>query len=403
MKCFHILLSMILLSGPLAHEATSQVRVRKSAGDKTFLDMSGLTVSATPSARTFEKTLRGDLKNSGWFEMAGKGRGEFRLLGSVQEQGNSLEVECQVYGTADRRARLSKTYKADARKTRQLAHQVADDIVYALTGKKGIASTRLVLVGTASGAKELYLCDADGGNMKQLTRDGKVSIAPKWGPRGERIVYTSYLKRFPDVFLIDVASGRRSTVASYPGLNTGADISPDGKYVALILSKDGNPELYVRELAGGRPVQLTQTPRATEASPSWSPDGQQIVYVSDQSGRPQLYTISRRGGAPRRLTRRGTENVAPDWGPNGLIAYSSRLGGNYQVCVIDPKTQEIKQLKQDYADYEDPTWAPDGRHIACTRTQGYRSNVYVLDMGGDAPVALTRNKGDWYSPAWSPQ
>jgi Tol biopolymer transport system component len=71
--------------------------------------------------------------------------------------------------------------------------------------------------------------------------------------------------------------------------------------------------------------------------------------------------------------------------------------------VIDPKSLQIKQLVQDYADFEDPSWAPDGRHIACSRTERYRSKVYILDTGGDPPVALTDYKGDWYSPAWSPR
>lgn len=259
------------------------------------------------------------------------------------------------------------------------------------------------MVGTAGGVKELYLCDADGGNLIQLTHDKTVSVAPNWGPRGKSIVYTSFLKHFPDVYKIDVVSGRRERIAGYPGLNTGASFSPDGRDVTLILSRDGNPELYVKNLASGRLTRITRTPRAVEASPCWSPDGRQIVYVSDKSGRPQIYSISRRGGQPKRLTRRGSENVAPDWGPGGLIAYASRLGGRYQVCVINPKTMQIEALPLDYADYEDPSWARDGRHIVCTRSRNYRSQVYILDTMGDSPVALVDYKGDWYSPAWSPE
>jgi TolB protein len=115
--------------------------------------------------------------------------------------------------------------------------------------------------------------------------------------------------------------------------------------------------------------------------------------------------VNRNGGHPERLTRRGSENVAPDWGPNNLIAFASKLGGQYQICVIDPSNRETRQITRDYADYEDPSWAPDGRHIAASRTQNYRTEVYILDTMGDAPIPLTdyKGNGDWYSPAWSPR
>ncbi|MBN1269506.1 MAG: PD40 domain-containing protein [Kiritimatiellae bacterium] len=384
-----------------AQVAVAQVRVTKSAGEKSAINMASFT-APSGAALLFRQTLESDLRRSGWFAPV-RGAGEFRLLGSAEDRGGSLRVECEVYGTADQRRYFGKSYSEQAAAARTLAHRVADEIVAAVAGRRGIASTRIAMIGTRSGAKEIYLCDADGGGLIQLTRDKVVSIAPKWGPQADRIVYTSFLKRFPDVYQIVLATGNREQIAGYPGLNTGADISPDGRDIALILSKDGNPDLYIKSLRGGQLTRVTRTPNAAEASPTWSPDGSRIAYVSDTSGTPQVYVVSRGGGAPRRLTARGSENVAPDWGPGGLIACASRVGGRYEIIVVSPDTGEVKPLGADYADYEDPSWAPDGRHIACTRTQSYRAKVYILDTLGDPPVALTDYEGDWYSPAWSPE
>jgi TolB protein len=317
-------------------------------------------------------------------------------------RGSSLRVEVRVYPYGVDRAVLGKVYKGNSGEARTLAHQVADEIVKAITGRDGIASTRIVMVGNRSGKKELYLCDADGGRLMQLTRDGSVSVAPSWGPDGNTIYYTSYLKGFPDLYEIQLRTGDRKRICHYSGLNTGGAVSPDGKEIAVILSKDGNPELYIQHMQSGRLTRLTQTPRAVEASPCWSPDGREIVYVSDQSGRPHLYVVSRRGGRPRRITSRGSENVAPDWGKNGLIAYSSRLGGQYIIAVLDLRTGQTKTVSSGWGDFEDPSWAPDGRHIVCTRTQNYQSSLYILDTLGDSPIELTTYRGDWYSPAWSP-
>jgi len=217
-------------------------------------------------------------------------------------------------------------------------------------------------------------------------------------------VYTSFHAAFPYIYEIDLsgASLSRERLTSFPGLNMGAAISPDGRKMALCLSKDGNPELYAIDLQSKGVARLTRTPNAGEASPSWSPDMKQIVFVSDSPGRPQLFVSNSNGGGVRRLTKTGKENVTPDWGRNGMIAFASLRDGHYQICIIDVSTGEEKQLTSDGADYEDPSWAPDGRHLVCSRSEGRRSSaVYILDTMGDGLIRLLNVRGNWSSPAWS--
>ena len=381
---------------------SAQVRVVKSGNEKMRLDWVGFEAHGEGASQVFVQTLQRDLIRSGYFAQVEPGQGDVVLKGTVELEGENLRAECTVLGAMTQKVYLNRRFTALAKKPREFAHKVSDAIVEAVTGKKGMASARLVMVGTRSGKKELYLAASDGRDLMQLTRDGTISVAPHWGP-DSRIAYTSFLKGYPDVYLIDVETGRRDRISNSTGLNTSADLSPDGREIALILSKDGNPELYIKNLSSGELTRVTKTRKAAEASPSWSPDGQTIVYVSDQAGRPHLYTISRNGGRPKRLTSRGSENVSPDWGQNGKIAYCTRFGDRYQIVVLDLATRESKTLAtHDRADYEDPSWAPDGRHIACSRTQDYKSKVYILDTLGDRPIALTDYEGDWYSPSWSP-
>jgi len=378
--------------------AFPQVRVVKSADSKIAIDLSGLRTGSDAASKTFFQTLEKDLRLSGWFDPV-RGGGQIRVNGTASPSGSDIKAGCQVLRLNDQTTLLSKNYSGPVRTA---AHRMADDIVEAVTGHKGIASMRIALVGNRTGKKELYLCDGDGGGVRQLTGEKGIVVGPNWGPDGNSLVYTSYKRGFPDIYRLDLNRNRWEQLASYGGLNTGAAISPDGKDLALILSKDGNPELYIKNLRSGKLTRLTTTPRATEASPSWAPDGQQLVYVSDSSGKPQLYTISREGGSSRRISSRGTENVAPDWGPNGLIACSSRTGGQYVIAVIQPSSGQTVYLTTDGADYEDPSWAPDGRHIIAARSSGYQSSLYLLDTVSDRPVALLQGGGSWYAPACSP-
>ncbi|MEM7394495.1 MAG: DPP IV N-terminal domain-containing protein [Verrucomicrobiota bacterium] len=390
---------MLLL--PLV-EGMGQVRVSVTVGDKTAIDLSGLKFSSSAGASAFQRTLRNDLVRSGWFTIGTTGRGSVRLVGSVTESGGQLDVKCNAMAVASGRSFMNQGYRHSAREPSRLAHRVADDIVKAVTGREGIASSKILMLGTATRSKELYICDYDGQNLIQLTKDKTVNIRPRWTPDGKSVVYTSYLRRFPDIYMIELATGKRKVLAKYPGLNVGGAVSPDGKELALVLSKDGNPELYIKNMRTGRLTRITRTSGA-EASPSWSPDGKQICYVSDQAGKPNLYIVSRSGGRPTRVPARGIENVAPDWGGNGKIAYAGRFGGRFQIFVYDPATKQNIQVSVGAGDFEDPSWAPNGRHITCSREQNFRSEVYILDTMGDPPIRLLNHKGDWYSPAWSPE
>lgn len=381
----------------------AQVVVEKSAyATLTSLPpFSGNDAAMTANAT---KILTSDLDRSGWFKIVAPGSGEINIVGVANRSGSGHIIDAQIFTRPTGQGSGQMVYSgrftgnSDAQ-LRQTVHALADDIVAKVARQTGIAQTRIAFISSRTGRKEVYTMDYDGHNIRQVTSDGSISARPRWSPDRSRIVYTSYKAKFPDIYTIELSSGRRSRIASYPGLNSGGAYSPAGGQIAAILSKDGNPELYVMSAGGGGLKRLTST-KGGESSPSWSPDGSRIVYAFDgYSGIPALCAIGLGGGQPQRLTTYGYYSE-PDWSPKGgLIACVGRTGGRFQIFVFDPASPggTLRQLTNDGADNEDPTWAPDDRHLVFTKSK----RLYVLDVLTGSATNLGLNLGDCIEPAWS--
>ena len=398
-KRFGFLPSAALAAGMACGAWAADIDIVGSGASKLRIDLSGISAGGNAGSE-FKKALENDLKRSGWFVISAPGQGLISVNGSAAEGGGSVSAAISVQNR-EGRGFLSERYSGP--EARRLAHKAADDIVKAVKGINGIASTRIVMIGSVGGRKDLYVCDADGGSFTRLTQDNAVCLSPSWHPGGQAVVYTSYFEGNPHVYKVDLARKTRGKISGFPGLNAGASYSPDGSKIALALSKDGNPEIYTLGADGRGLKRITMTRGASEASPVWSPDGNSIAYVSDRSGSPQVYVRGAAGGDDRRISNIGRENVAPDWSRDGKLVWSSKRGARYDIVVLDPKQGREIQVTSDGYDYEDPSWAPDGRHIVCSRTGGYHSEVYLLDTMGDPPIRLTAINGEWYSPAWSPK
>jgi TolB protein len=326
------------------------------------------------------RVLANDFALSGVLEAAPAGKGEYTA--SITGGNGRL-----LAGGAERFTRPVGTDRASL-------HAFSDAIVQEITGKPGIASTRIAFISKRTGHKELHVMDLDGNGVKQISRDNNISGNPSFSTDGRRIAYTSYKSGYPDVYVVNLATGERTSVASFPGLNSGAAFSPDGSRLALSLSKDGNPEIYVMPSSGGAPSRLTRTP-GTESSPSWAPNGTEIVYNSDDRGSPQLYILPASGGTPRKVPTGFQYATEPAWSPDGnLIAFNARVGGEFQVIVHNLRTGQSAQATTS-GSCEDPTWCRDSRHLVYSRD----GTLTLLDTVTGTSTALHTGLGECSEPS----
>ena len=373
--------------------------VEKHAGSgKDPVSLAGLQCSGD-AAVVFRRVLEADLSRSGYFEIAGGKYGSsFTVSGSAVGQGGSLATRVRVAWSGGAFDWGDST--AGLREARWQAHRLSDEIVRRVKGKPGMAASRIALIGKEGGGGFVAICDSDGASLQKFPMERTSPLSPYFSPDGRYIHYTSFVRNYACVYRVSTSGGAREPLANFTGTNSGGAVSPDGRLVAAVISQPGNPELFVINVSTRKATRLTRTPRAAEASPTWSPDGQRIAYVSDADRTPQVYTIDSASKVARRISGRGSQNVAPSWGPDGRIAWCSKQG-TYQIVVYDPRTAETKTVSPADADYEDPSWAPDGRHIVCSRRDGRTCSLWVLDTEGDDPVKLSLPSGDWRSPEWS--
>jgi TolB protein len=248
-------------------------------------------------------------------------------------------------------------------------------------GLRGFFSSRLVFISERTGHDEIYTSDLFFGDVRQVTHDRATALTPRWAPDGERVIYTSFFKSgFPDIFLIDLGTLQRTTFVSFKGTNSGAHFSPDGRQVAMVLSGEGEPEIYVSN-AYGRGVSRRTHSDEVKASPCWSPDGSRLIFTM-QPG-PQLYVMSAAGGTPQRVTYdTGSGYCAePDWSradPNKVV-FTMKVGGSYQIAVLDLSTHQAKQASHAPFDGIEPSWLPDGRHVVYTARDASTSRIAILD------------------------
>jgi TolB protein len=309
---------------------------------------------------------------------------------------NAGNVQGRVTDRFAKTSLLARSYTGAS--LRREAHAFADDIVLAITGKKGIAQTKIAFKDEApDGAGEIYVADFDGHNPQAVTHDGDIVAAPAWVPGRLAVYYTSYKLGNPDIFYHDLTTGQRRAIARYSGLNSSAAVSPDGTKVAMILSKGGSPNVYVCNADGTGLKKLTTT--SEDSSPCWSPDGQWICFATKINARRLLAKVPAGGGGVQTLRTVGVSNpTEPDWSPDGKwIAFTSQMG-EFDVCVVPASGGMVTVLVPG----EDPSWAPNSRTlIYARRTTSYRYVLSLLDAPTKQVKDIARVSGSDSQPAWA--
>ncbi len=333
-------------------------------------------------------------------------------FGNLNESTSEVAIQAWLYDVRNPSSPpvVGKVYRGGPTdlQVRKFAHQFADEIISKLSGGlPGVAGTQIAFVRGASGSKEIWVMDYDGANQRPLTSLRSISLTPRWSPDASRIAFTCFAPyggvTSAQICMYSQDTGKLITFPRFRGTNITPAWSPDGTQIVFSSSMQGNPELYVSDINGGRPKRLTQSSGAN-VSPAWNPKtGQSIAFVSDRGGTPQLYLMNSDGTSTTKIDLPDKGYVIdPAWSPNGqLLAFSwRRPNDNYDIYVMDPSSRQLVELTRDQARNERPSWAPDGRHLVFESTRTGKRQIWTMLADGSQPHQLT-NSGDNESPNWS--
>jgi len=224
------------------------------------------------------------------------------------------------------------------------------DPVWSPDGKK-IAFAQVKNVG-GEPQSEILVMRSDGTDVVDLTK----GCQPGWSPDGQQIVFISCENSSQDVYLMNVDGTRLVNLTNSLALESGPVFPSDGRKIMFSVLQENRASIYIMNIDGSRTLDLVPA-LGNVANPVWSPDGQQIAFVSSVSHTtpPEIYVINANG--TNLINVSNSPGMNPAWSPNGeklLFESGSNIflvnaDGSGRIQLTDASSGEA---------YTQPNWRP---------------------------------------------
>ena len=171
----------------------------------------------------------------------------------------------------------------------------------------------LALVLSKDGGPDIYIMNTATKRLKRLTQHRSIDTEPVWSNNGSSIVFTSDRSGSPQLYEVSASGGKPKRLTFEGRYNSAANISPDGKYIAMVHGERGQYKIAQIERETGNLTVLTDS--TLDESPSFSPNGKMVLYASTRDNNGVLYVVSVDGRSKHKLSDQSGDIREPVWGP----------------------------------------------------------------------------------------
>jgi Tol biopolymer transport system component len=269
-------------------------------------------------------------------------------------------------------------------------------------GGPDAAGTRGSWLAVVQGGDDsrIVLMRPDGSRRRVLVPAEFGVQSPAWRPDGRAVAFVSSRRGNPRIFLAGLDSGRVTRLIARRRTGRGDPaFSRDGKFIAYTRSYRGS-DILVARADGSSPRVLFRDGREN-AGPTWAPDGTRIAFVRNT----RVAVVSVRSRRARLLSPGDEWARSPAWAPNGRSIAFVRTPVNSdrgRLAVMRPDGSGLRNLAPHLQDVGDLDWSPDSRWLVFTRRVSPDSELFRLRLSDGAVRKLTRNSISDYAPAWGP-
>ncbi len=249
---------------------------------------------------------------------------------------------------------------------------------------------------------ELYLIDIDGTNLKLIDRANRYCGSADWSTDDLKIIYSKNRNESTDdrdLVLYDIVSGNKQILTtSFNNIS--------GKFTntnKIIYSQQSNSssDIYSMNFDGSDKKIVI----AKGSSPVLSPDYKKIAYMSEAaSWNPQIFVANLDGSQPGQLTNTSLHswdsgfpdfgNFNPHWTPDGkMIVYESQINdGESEIYIMNGDGSDQKRLTNTDGHNTEPEVSLDGKFIifSSSRNLSYASDIYIMDIDGKNQNPLSK-------------
>ena len=188
-------------------------------------------------------------------------------------------------------------------------------------------------------------------------------------------------------------------ISSFAGSHRWPALSPDGRMLAFVSDAAGTPQVWVKNLSSGDPIQITFGDRPV-VRPRWAARGDRIIFSIQGGG---IWSVAPLGGGPRRIVEHGWN---ADLSPDGERLVFERRSQVWVAKADGTGITPLSDLPQAVMPFYGDTWptfSPDGRSIAVfLGEEGRYGDYWVIPSQGGKALRLTTDLAEGGAPAWTP-